>query len=82
MLDSYSVCHATFNFIFILMGPALFSVLLQLKGNKQVTVIETAGRVEDMSGPKAKKKLDSIPKPNSELAMQLQQYKDVNTQYL
>jgi len=69
MFDNYSVCHATFNFSFILMGPAVCSKLLQLKGDKQVIVIKPAGRVEDVSGPKAKSNLESIPQRNSELAM-------------
>jgi len=64
------------------MGPALCSKILQLKCDKQVIVIKPTGRVEDISEPKAKTYLDSIRKRNSELAMQLQQYEDVNTQYL
>jgi hypothetical protein len=80
MLDNYSVRHATFNFSvrhatfnfsFILMGPALCSKLPQIKGDKQVIVIKPAGRVEDVSEPKAKTNLESIPKRHSELARQL-----------
>jgi ribosomal protein S3AE len=61
------------------MGPALCSKLLDLKGDKQVIVIKPSGRVEDVSGPKAKTNFESIPKRNSEL-QQLQQYKDVMIQ--
>jgi hypothetical protein len=82
MLDNYSVCDATFNFSFILMGPALCSNLLKLKDDKQVIVIKPTGHIEDVSGQKVKSNLESISQRNSELAMQLQQYKNVNTQYL
>jgi hypothetical protein len=82
MIDNYIVCHATLNFSFILMGPALCGKLLKLKGVKQGTEVKQAGRVEDVPGPKAKTILEAVPKRNSELTMQLQQYKDVNTQYL
>ena len=53
-----------------------------LKGDKQVIVLKPAGRVEDVSGSIAKTNLESINKRNSELALQQQQHKDVNTQYV
>jgi hypothetical protein len=64
------------------MGPALCCKLLQLRGLEQEIEEKSAGRVEDVSGPKTKTNLEAVPKRNSKLAVHLQQYTDVTTLYL